>query len=565
MGRTKIADVVARTIKTDGTIVELKKDAVFERTIVKVGKTKVNAKSFVMPGVEPGAIIEYQWREERDSLGQYVRLEFQRDIPVQTVKYYIKPFVHGLFPYPMTFSVFHMPDTPLLKEKNGFSSFTLTNVPAFKEEAYMPPESEVRPWILVYYADRNDQKPDQYWTKYGKEVFALDKSELKVNDDIRRAATAAIGTATDPAEKLARLFEFCRTKITNPYDDASGVRDEDLQKVKENNSPADTLKRGVGTGRDIDILFGAMAIAAGFDVRIARLSDRSDIFFERGFANSYFLSTYDIAVKVGNDWRFFNPGSRYVPFGMLSWWEEGTSALIPDSKEPLWVSTPTSHAEKSLEKRTAKLRLAEDGTLEGDIEIEYTGHLAAEEKERHDALTPAEQEEEITETIKDRLSTAQVSAITLENVKDPVKPLTVRYHIKVPQYAQRTGRRLFFQPGFFEQGEPQTFSTAARKYPIYFHYGWSEEDDVTFEVPPGFDLENAEAPGIARAADLAQLEIRMSAGNNTIRYQRKFSFGSNQTVLFPVAQYENLKSMFEAFYERDNVALTLREVNAPAK
>ena len=65
------------------------------------------------------------------------------------------------------------------------------------------------------------------------------------------------------------------------------------------------------------MLFGAMAIAAGFEVRIARLSDRSDVFFDPSFANSYFMNTFDVAVKVGNQWRFFDPGNRYVPFGMF--------------------------------------------------------------------------------------------------------------------------------------------------------------------------------------------------------------------------------------------------------
>ena len=561
----KILDLVARTVKADGTVIELKKDAVFERTIVKTGKVKIRAKSFVMPGVEPGAIIEYQWREERGSLGQYVRLEFQRDIPVRLVKYYIKPFVNSQFPFPMTFNVFHMPNTSMVKEKNGFSSFTLTNVPAFREEPYMPPESEVRPWILVYYAESNEgTTASQYWGTLARQMFEADKAELKVNEDVRRAATAAIGTATDPEERLARLFEFTRTKISNPYDDVSGYLEADLAKLKPNNSPADTLKRGLGTSRDIDMLFGAMAIAAGFEVRIARLSDRSDVFFNPSFADSYFMSTFDIAVKVGNQWRFFDPGNRYVPFGMLSWFEEGVPALVPDAKEPMWVTTPQSRPEKSLQKRTAKLRILEDGTLEGDVQIEYTGHLASEEKEYHDALTAAEQETEITESIKERMSTAQVSVISIENVKDAIKPLVLRYHVKVPQYAQRTGRRLFFQPGFFEQGAPQTFSSASRKYPIYFHYSWSELDDVTIDLPQGFELESPETPAPVKAGEFANLEIKMSANSRTLHYERKFSIGSSQTMLFPATQYNSLKQVFDAFFQIDTFALTLREASVAA-
>jgi hypothetical protein len=53
-GEVKIRDIAARTIKPDGTIVELKKDDVFERTIVKVSGAKMKAKSFAMPAVEVG-------------------------------------------------------------------------------------------------------------------------------------------------------------------------------------------------------------------------------------------------------------------------------------------------------------------------------------------------------------------------------------------------------------------------------------------------------------------------------------------------------------------------------
>jgi hypothetical protein len=563
----RIGDIIGRTIKPDGTIVELKKDAVFERTILKTSKAKVRAKSFAMPGVEPGAIVEFQWREDRQSLAQFTRLEFQRDIPIRSVKYTIKPFVSNLFPFPMLFSIFHMPNVPLEKEKNGFYSFTLNNVRAFREEPFMPPESEVRPWILVYYAEPEELQPSQYWNAFGRGVFEADKADLKINGDIRKAATEAIGTTTDAEEKLRKLFDFTRTKITNPFDDASGARAEDLAKFKENNSPADTLKRGVGTPFDIDILFGALAGAAGFDVRIARISDRSDVFFDPSFKNSYFLSTYDIAVKVGDRWRFFNPGNRYVPFGMLTWSEEGVPALIPDSKEPLFVRTQMSQPDKSMQKRTAKLRLLEDGTLEGDVQIEYTGHFANDEKEYYDALNTAEQEREVTDTVKQRLSTAQVSAIVVEGAKDAVQPLAVRYHVRVPQYAQRTGRRLFFQPGFFEHSAAATFSSGSRTYPISFPFAWSEQDNVTIELPSGFELETPEAPANLRSGEFASLEIKMTttAQGRALNYERRFSVGGNGALLIPATEYGKLKGLFDAFDQRNASALTLRESSAQAR
>ena len=47
---TKIKDVAARTIKPDGSIVELAKEDIIEKMIVKVSGLKLRTKTFVFPG-----------------------------------------------------------------------------------------------------------------------------------------------------------------------------------------------------------------------------------------------------------------------------------------------------------------------------------------------------------------------------------------------------------------------------------------------------------------------------------------------------------------------------------
>src|ERR1700754_2469951 len=130
----QIKDIAARTIKPDGSIVDLKKEDIFERTIVKVSGLKVKARSFAMPAVEPGCIIEYRWREVRvDTDADYVRLEFQRDIPVQRIQYLVKPmpYVDASF----NSITLHGTSPAWTKEKNGFYSTTMTNMPALHAES----------------------------------------------------------------------------------------------------------------------------------------------------------------------------------------------------------------------------------------------------------------------------------------------------------------------------------------------------------------------------------------------------------------------------------------------
>jgi len=135
----KISDIAARTIKPDGAIIELKKEDIFDRTVVRASGLKFKARSFAMPGVEPGCIIEYRWRETRvNTDADNVRLNFQRDIPVQRVQYLVKPMSYE----DATFNslVLHGSPTKWAKEKNGFYSTVMINVPAIHEESQMPPD-----------------------------------------------------------------------------------------------------------------------------------------------------------------------------------------------------------------------------------------------------------------------------------------------------------------------------------------------------------------------------------------------------------------------------------------
>jgi len=560
--RGAIRDIAARTVKPDGSVVEMKKDAVFDREIVRLSGLKVKAKSFALPALEPGVIVEYRWIEQRPLLSVYTRLHFQREIPVQSVKYYIKPLSDTTMG--MRSMSFNCPNVPFVKERDGYFSVSFNNLPAFQEEPRMPPEDQVRSWMLLYYSDKDKLVAEKYWKEHGKAVYEENKGAMKVNDEVRRAAVEAIGDASAPEQKLERLVAFCRTKIKNVYDDTTVMSEQERKKLKENRSPADTLKRGYGNGRDIDLLFAALATAAGFETRLINLPDRGDMFFNPNLPDDYFLSVYDVAVKVGADWKFIDPSSTYVPFGMLRWQQEGQQALLADPKDPVFVNTPISPAESSMEKRTAKLRLSEDGTLEGEARIEYTGHLAVEKKEDYDDESPAEREKRMHAALAKRISNAEIAEVKFENVTDPFKPLVISYKVRVQGYAERTGKRLFLQPGFFEKGVGPLFPTSERKHDVYFYYPWAEEDDVEIDLPAGYALDNAEAPGDLAFGDLGHLKVKIgiTKDQRTLSYKREFRF---KGMLFPKNTYPNLKRAFDAAHQVDNHTITLKQGAAAAE
>jgi hypothetical protein len=554
----KVKNIMARVIKPDGSTTDLSKTDIFEREIAKADKIKVKAKSFAVPNIEPGVIVEYRYQETHQSgWANNMRMMFQHDVPIQNISYYFKPAGNTKY------LTFNMSDNKFIKDKNGFYRATMENVPAIKEEAQMPPEDEVRSWLVLYYWDNLKDDSSDFWSKAGGVIVQRwdIKDTLKPGKEIKAAAAQIAAGASTPEEKLAKLYEFCKTKIKNiDYDPT--LTDEQKEEMKPNKSTADTYKKLQGTTTDINELFASLAVGLGMEARLAFGGDRSEKFFDPREAHVSFIHFAAVAVKTPTGWRYYDPGSLFTPLGMLPWYEEDTSVLLLGYKDYITTQTSLSEQDKSVAKRTGKFNLLEDGTLEGTVRIEYTGHLAYKYKMENYKESANKREENLKEEIKQHISTAEISNIQIENVNDPEKPFVYNFKVRVPNYAQKTGKRMFLQPGFFEYGTKPLFSSSTRKYPIYFHYPWSEQDDIEIQLPKGFALDNADAPGeLSDPQQIGRLSIKIGLDQNAglMKYSRKFHFGGNGNILFPTNTYQPLKNLFDAFNKSDTHTITLKQ------
>ena len=98
-------------------------------------------------------------------------------------------------------------------------------MPAVHSEARMPPEDQIKTWMLVYYAKQMADKvdPEKYWFDLARSYYDRTKSLIKANDEVKQKATALVADAKTDEEKLQRLFQFCRDEIKNTSNDASGL------------------------------------------------------------------------------------------------------------------------------------------------------------------------------------------------------------------------------------------------------------------------------------------------------------------------------------------------------
>ena len=525
--KRSISNLAARTIQADGSIQDVRSDAIFDRVAAKGRGRKYRTRSFAMPNVKPGCIVEYKWQENReDELANYVRLPGQRDIPVQEMVYRVKPLIHPYFPYRMRYLPFNVDLPPFEIERDGYFKATVKNVPAYEEEADAPPSEQVRAWVLIYYEEDRKENMDKFWRTEGKRLYDRNKVRIKVNGDVKALAAKITAGAATPEEQVQKIYAYCQNQLK----DLSGseVTEEDRSGIKANSTSIDTLKRGIGTSADIQAAFAALATAAGFESRIAYLPERDWLFFRKELTTSYFLPGTDVAVKIDGKWKLYDPTSRYVEPGRLRWQEQGVTALITDEKNPEWVETPIDKPAFSQEKRTGQLRLAADGSLEGSLTETLTGAPAAEWRQENQHRTASEREDEFRRDMTGRLPGLELTELKLSDPKDLAAPVTFRYRVNVPNYAMRTSKRILLSPAFFETNRAARFATAKRKYDIYFRYPWSEIDDISITLPEGYQLDHAEAPGALAFAPMGHYGVRIfMPAPNRLLYHRELVMGDN--------------------------------------
>jgi len=549
-----VEDVAARVIKPNSEIVELAPTDIFEREILKAGKNYVRAKSFAVPGIEPGVIVEYQYKETiKGDSADNERLFFQRDIPLQKITYYVRPYKNSM----LNFSFQNMPQMRFMVDNDGFYVGTRENVPAFKEEPQMPPDDEVRQWVLLSY----DTFSSFRWAFIGTATGINFDEITKPNKEIEQKARELTATAQNDDEKLRNIYDCTQKQIRNVSFDTA-LTDEQRENIK-NKKATDALKRGMGDAADIDLLFAALARAAGFDVNIMLSGDRSDNFFnyekDRGIR---YIHRSGIAIRRGNEWKPFNPGTPFMPFGMTYWHDELISTMIAGGGGYNWIRLPLADHTKNLSRRTAKLKLLEDGTLEGLIRVEHNGHQATMRRADMFAKTPAEREKTLIESWKQTVTAAEITDFSMENFNDSSKPYTYSFKVRVPNYAQKTGKRIFLQPNFFEYGTNPLFSGETRKYGIYFEYPWSENDEIEIELPKNFDADSIDPPkAVNETGGIGALNINidLAKDTNVLKYSRQFFFGGKNNILFPPSAYKSLKTLFDSFHRADTHSISIKQ------
>jgi uncharacterized protein DUF3857 len=564
-GNDNVIGVHARTVRPDGSIRDFD-GQVFEKTVEKTRGRKVLVKAFTFPDVQVGSILEYYYTYD---LKEYSLFDshwiLTDDLFTKTAKFSLKPYASTFEnPFNLRWSWHSLPldSTQPVQGPDHIIRMESHNIAAFQKEDYMPPENEVKARVDFIYSDELPAKDqDTFWKQVGKKRNGALESFVGKHNAMQAAVAQIVSPSDAPEVKLRKIYDRVQQLRNTSYEIRKTEQEEKREKDKAPANVEEVWKRGYGNGIQLTWLFLALARTAGFEAYGCWVSDRSNYFFSPVTMDGSKLDANVVLVKLNGKDLYFDPGGLFTPFGLLSWPETGTAGLRLDGEGGTWIKTTLPESTESQIQRTAKLRLSETGDLEGKLTVTYTGLEAMYRRLEWRNADDVARKKFLEEQIKEQVPAA--AELELSNKPDwgnTETPLVAELDMKVPGWASSAGKRALLPVGFFTVHEKRIFEHANRVHPIYFDYPYQKVDDVTIELPTGWQVSSVPQPQVSEG-HVVGYNLKVESGNGTVHVVRKLNV---DFLILEPKYYGPLRSFFQVVRTGDEEQVLLQPGTASA-
>jgi hypothetical protein len=557
-GKASVSNLYARTIHPDGSITDLTEQP-FEKVVLRGRGVRIRVRAFTLAQVTPGSIIEYRYElhygdkdlRQHEWIIQHDLFAIKEHLFLRFDKHYAIEWVaaHGL------------DRTPEKDMKAGTVQMDVENMPPFEPEDQMPPESAYRLNIKFFYTSLYTGSPSAYWFQTGQwwsrriDYFIGDHKEIK------QAAREAIGTEIDPEKKLQKLYARAQQIRNLTYERHRTAREQKQEELKDSKNVADVLKHGYGDRNDITMFFVALARSMGFTTSVVLVSSRAESFFDRDMLSFGQLDSEIALVRLNGKSIFLDPGTRFCPYGLLRWMRTATAAM--DMMDPgTLISTPAADAHHSLISRSANVKLNPDGSIKGEVRVEFTGIGALEHRLSALDTDEAGRKKELEDELKEWLPiNAKIEMTASTGWENENEGLVAIFSVEVPEYASVAGKRLLVPAALFRPRTRRVLKSGARKYPVYYHYAFTEADSLVLELPADYTAETVAAPQSVNT-DFATFSSLSSSVKNRVNMERTLRVNG---ILFPPDRYNQLRDFFAQVQAADDSQTVLRALPVQAQ
>jgi hypothetical protein len=542
----KITIKWARTIKPDGTVIEVKPEDI--RDSRPSDYDDVAVKAFSMPAVDDDCIIDYAYiteQKESQMPGQFwSQWYFQGGFdPVMKTKLTVK------MPKSLKLNeqILNTPVKPSVKDLPGGKDVLYTwedkNVAALELEPMMPDVDKVLPKLYISTVPT--------WDAISQWYYDLAKDRMVPDDSVKATTKDLIAGKTTPEEKAKTIFYYVEEKTR--------YVSIDLGKSAYQPHPASsTLANKFGDCKDMTTLLVAMLREAGIDANPVLLKMGSK---DKRSAELPSPGAFDhaicLAVIDGKDY-WLDATAATCPWGIIPNADRGCEVLVVrDGGKGEWKTVPFGEPSDNQNGRDVKLTLAPDGSATGTISITGNGDTDITLRAILRDLPEAKRRpymENLAQTVG---ANPRVTNITVSDYKDMSKPVTLTMDVTFPSWANQSGDLLLFKAQSDQTSGTQSspFREDGRKYNISQDSNALGVSTLALTLPKGYTVLSLPKDTDIKS-ELGRYVRTVKQDGDTLNISVR---GENYRADIPASRYDDARKYYDSYLKAAGESVILKK------
>ena len=564
---TKISNLHAWCIPAQGKDYEVKeKDSADVAMPAVQGSDLINdvrAKVVHIPAADPGNLIGYEYEQEDHPFVLQDIWYFQRSYPARESHYTLQ------LPAGWEYKASWLNHTEVAPAQSGNNQWqwTVSSVPAIKNESDMPPQRGIQGQMIVSFVPSGGAQGKTFasWRDMGLWYVDLTRGRRDASPEIRQKVVAL--TASSPAllAKMQALARFVQR-------DVRYVAIELGIGGYQPHPAIDVFTHRYGDCKDKATLMASMLKEIGIESYYVVInSERGAITPEMpahmgGFDHAILAIQLPPEVedpslvaimqhpKLGR-LLFFDPTSELTPFGHLSGPLQANYALLVMPEGGELVELPQLAPASNGIVRTAKLTLAPTGTLSGEVkEVRWGDRASAQRYALKSVTKDTDRIKPIELLLGQSLSSYHMTKASITNLDQTELPFEFDYSLVAENYAKAAGNLMLVRPRVVGVKSSDLLETKEpRQYPVVFEGPSRDVDTFEISMPPGYEVDDLPPPVNAEFS-FASYHSKAEVSGNVLRYTRTFEVKEPSV---PLAQTGDLKKLYRiiASDERNTAVL----------
>jgi len=425
-------------------------------------------------------------------------------------------------------------------EKSDSYSWTAANIPARKAEYFSPDPDTYNTAVRIaaeqfsFYGKKGSYSS---WEELGKwEYNALIKDRQLLSAEVQNEIRALVNGITDHREKTRRLYEYMqkRTRYISVQIGIGG--NQPIAAAEVHRMAYGDCK---GLVNYMQSILNVVSIPSMYCVVTAGNMKKSlDADFASMDGNHIIL-----CVPLKTDTVWLECTDQNSPFGHLGSFTDDRLVLACTADGGKLLKTPALTSEMNQQIRHSTLLISKDGSANGALTTRFSG----DQYDNYGELI----QEPYTEQLKRLKEIYNIDNVIfkdfkLSQEKDVHPSMLESLKLEIPNYAAKASTRMYLILNAYNRSNTVPEANT-RTLPVYINRGFTDEDEITYEMPEEMELEFVPENKTLKT-QFGSYDMKVIVKGRQLIYKRKHILNSGT---FPASSYEEFTGFMNKVVDYD--------------